>query len=112
MWHTIERWSTALLLGSLVLALAQTPDRPPPPPPPQTAQFFAGTVTAVDEEHITVSQKLVGRPTVNRTFLINPQTKMIKPLVVPKAKVTVRYQHVSGADLALEIQVHRSTAGK
>ncbi len=54
----------------------------------------------------------MGRPTVNRTFLINPQTKMRKSLVVPKAKVTVRYQHLPEGDVALEIQVHRTTAAK
>lgn len=112
MSRKIERWFAALLFASVVLALAQIPDRPPPPPPPQTAQFFAGTVTAVDSRHVTVSRTLVGRPTVTRTFLINSQTKMRKSTVVPKAKVTVRYQHLAEGDLALEIQVHRTGTAK
>jgi hypothetical protein len=72
------------------------------------AQFFAGIVTDLSREHVTVSRSLVGRPRENRTFLIRPQTKVSRPLRI-KSRVTVRYRHLPEGDVALEIQVRSQT---
>jgi hypothetical protein len=68
-------------------------------------QFFSGTVTTLDKEHITVSRALVGKPPETRTFAIKPTTKVAKS-VKAKTKVTVRYQHEEeDGDVALEVQL-------
>jgi len=71
-------------------------------------QFFAGIVTDLSSDRVTVSRSLVGRPGENRTFLIGPKTKVNKALRM-KARVTVRYQHLPEGDVALEIQVRSQT---
>jgi hypothetical protein len=76
----------------------------PAPTPPPKPQFFAGTVTTVDSEHIIVSRTLVGKAPETRTFLIRAKTKLSKS-VRPKQRVTVRYQHLPEGDVALEVQV-------
>jgi hypothetical protein len=93
----------AALLCSAVAILAQAPQNPPVPAP--RPQFFAGTVTELDAQHITVSRTLIGRSPEKRTFLIGPRTKMSKSLRV-KSRVTVRYEHLPEGDVALEIQLH------
>ncbi len=93
-----------LLLWGAVLTWAQTPGAPPPAP--ARAQFFAGTVTELDEQHVTISRALVGRAPEARTFAINGKTKVNKLALKVKARVTVRYQHLSQGDVALEIQIH------
>lgn len=86
--------------------LAQTSDSPiPQPPPVPRSQFFAGTVTTLNDQQITVSRTLVGRSPEHRTFAISPKTKMNKPAVKLKSKVTVKYQHLPQGDVALEIQL-------
>jgi hypothetical protein len=94
----------AALLCWAVSILAQAPQNPAPAPAPRP-QFFAGTVTALDPQHITVSRTLIGRSPEKRTFLIGPKTKMSKSLRV-KSRVTVRYVHLPEGDVALEIQLH------
>jgi hypothetical protein len=108
-------FTTLLLTLSVAAALAQTPENPPPaqapdatapaPEPPAKPQFFAGTVTQVDTDRVTVSRSLVGKTPETRTFLIKPETKIGKPLR-DRARVTVRYQHQTEGDVALEIRVH------
>ncbi|MBV8808033.1 MAG: hypothetical protein JO033_05115 [Acidobacteriaceae bacterium] len=105
--QTVARLLTVLLVWSAVLAFAQSSEGPAPAPAPK-AQFFAGAVTALDEQHITVSRTLVGRPPENRTFLINPDTKWNKAALKIKSRVTVRYQRMPEGDLALEIQIRHS----
>jgi len=101
------RLFTALLLSSAVLALAQIPENPAPPrQPAPRLQFFAGTVTALDKQHITVSRTLVGRAPESRTFAITAKTKWNKEALRVKTRVTVRYQHLPEGDVALEIQIH------
>jgi hypothetical protein len=74
------------------------------PSTPPKAQFFGGTVTALDGAHITVSRSLPGKSPEHHTFLINLKTKMSKAVKV-KSRVTVRYRRLPEGDVALEIQL-------
>jgi hypothetical protein len=105
----------ALLLAALVCGLlpagrqtapppSDTQQEPAPEPPPKP-QFFAGTVTALEHETVTVSRNPVGRAPEVRVFVTNAKTKSSHPLKV-KARVTVRYLHMPEGDVALEIEVH------
>ena len=86
--------------------LAKTAQTPTAAPSTQTKpQFFAGTVTDLTVQQITVSRTPVGRPTEIRIFVINPKTKLNKTALKVKSRVTVRYQHVDQADVALEIHL-------
>ncbi len=81
---------------------------PQPAPPAQSAPrhlFFAGTVTELDDQHVTVSRSVAGRAPEERKFLIKSTTKMNKSAVKIKSRVTVRYQHLPEGDVALEIQI-------
>jgi|GEM_PF-2345412 len=100
------RWFIALLLWSVVPGLAQDQESTPPPQPPPRPQFFAGTVTQLDVQHITISRTLVGKAPEHRTFVINAKTKCNKSALKVKARVTVRYLHLPEGDVALEIQIH------
>jgi hypothetical protein len=95
------------------ISLAQNPETgtaTPPPTPPPRPQFFAGTITAITHDQITVSRTLVGHPTDTRSFQLTPKTKLNKTSCKPNAKVTVRYQHLPEGDIALQVLVH--PAGK
>jgi len=106
-----------LLAGALVNATPYTqespeksapqeqPDNPAPSPLPAKTEFFSGTITDFDQEHVTVSRSLIGKAPEKRTFLIKPQTKLSRSLK-SRSRVTVRYQHLPEGDVALEIQVH------
>jgi hypothetical protein len=90
------------------------PTPPPgniPPPAHVRAQFFAGTVTKVDEKQVVVSRRLVGKAPESRTFLIQDKTKVSRTLK-PKQRVTVRYQHLPEGDVALEIQVRQPRSAR
>ncbi|MBV8072083.1 MAG: hypothetical protein JO270_19405 [Acidobacteriaceae bacterium] len=96
----------ALLASGCVFSQEQV--TPPPTPPAQPAPrhlFFAGTITELDEQHVTVSRNVAGRAPEERKFLINASTKMNKSALKMKARVTVRYQHLPEGDVALEIQI-------
>jgi hypothetical protein len=108
------------LTAAFVLLAASLPavqrDQPPPPvqdPAPDAApehvepkqMFFAGQVTALDPDHITVSRTLVGKAPETRTFSIDKKTKVSKSVHV-KSRVTVRFRHDTTEDVALEVQVH------
>ncbi len=82
------------------------PEKPPPPAPKPKPQFFAGTLTTVDSEHIVVSRTLVGKAPETRVFLMQPTTKKNHALR-PKQRVTVRYQHMPDGDVALEVMVRQ-----
>lgn len=113
MWPNFSRLLAAvfLLLGTALIQgqsagndpATRTQTTPAPKP-----QFFSGTVTTLDKEHITVSRVLVGKAPETRTFAIKPTTKVAKS-VKAKAKVTVRYRHENDdGDVALEIQIRSS----
>lgn len=95
-----------LCLCGMVVMPAQTPETPAPLP---KAQFFAGTVTELDAQHVRVSRTLVGHAPENRSFLINSNTKMNRATVKVKSRVTVRYRRLPEGDVALEVQLRPST---
>ena len=102
---TVVRAFAALLLTGAVWMLAQTTQTPnTSAQAPAKPQFFAGTVTDLTVQQITVSRTPVGRAPEKRTFVITPKTKLNKALKV-KARVTVRYQHIAEADVALEVEL-------
>lgn len=88
--------------------LAQMPPSPPAQHPSVKPQFFAGNVTELDNQHITVSRTLVGHSSESRTFAINSKTKMNKSVLKLRVRVTVRYRHFDSGDVALEIQLQPS----
>jgi hypothetical protein len=104
MWRIVACSAAVLLVGGPVEALTQNPETPTPAAPPTKPQFFAGSVTELDESHITVSRKLVGRSRESRIFLIDAKTKMNRATIKVKGRVTVRYQRSPDGDLALEVQ--------
>jgi hypothetical protein len=106
-WRNITCAVAVLLFSGALWILAQAPGNQDAPPRPK-AQFFAGIVTDVSREHVTVSRSLVGRPRENRTFLITRQTKMSRPVRI-RSRVTVRYRSLPEGDVALEIQVRSQT---
>lgn len=79
------------------------------PPAETQAQdnFFAGTITALSSEKLTVSRTVLGSKPDTRTFLIKPDTRIEgKPRL--KARVTVRWVPDEEGDRAVHIIV-RST---
>jgi len=104
----VARLVTALFIWGALLTFAQSSETPTTSPSAPKPQFFAGTVTSLDEQHITVSRTLVGHSPENRTFLINPDTKLNRAALKVKSRVTVRYQRMAEGDLALEIQIRHS----
>jgi len=95
-----------LAQGFLERSLAIEPSDEDQTPPQQTrGQFFAGTVTALSPERITVMRSTVGRRPEQRAFAITSTTKMSK-FVIVQSKVTVRYRHLPEGDVALEIRLH------
>jgi hypothetical protein len=109
MWRIVACLAAVVLLRGPVEVLAQNPGAPAPAAKPQ---FFAGTVTELDESHIKVSRKLVGRPLESRIFLIDSKTKMNKTIIKIKSRVTVRYQRGPEGDLALEVQARPAARPK
>jgi hypothetical protein len=108
----------AVVLCCAALTLAEAPQQQKPPPAPESPvppeappkpQFFAGTITELDEQHITVSRHLIGRSPEKRTFLLNEKTKMNRASMKVKTRVTVRYQHLPEGDTALEIHIQPSS---
>lgn len=89
----------------------QTPRPAPPTQPAPRHLFFAGTVTELDEQHVTVSRSVAGRAPEERKFLITLKTKMNKSAVKVKSRVTVRYKHMPDGDVALEIQLRPAPHG-
>lgn len=102
----IARLLTALLLWSALQVLAQNSPPSPVATPAPKPQFFAGTVADYDAQRITVSRTLIGHPPETRTFLITSKTKLNKSALKARIRVTVRYQHESVGDVALEIRIH------
>ncbi|HMJ61953.1 MAG TPA: hypothetical protein VK493_09335 [Bryobacteraceae bacterium] len=105
MWRIVACLAAVILMHGPVAVLAQNPEAPLAAPAAKP-QFFAGAVTELDESHIKISRKLVGRSPESRTFVIDSKTKMNKTAIKVKSRVTVRYQHLpEDGDLALEVQV-------
>jgi hypothetical protein len=109
MWRIVACLAAVLFLRSPVAIPAQNPESPAPVAKPQ---FFGGTLTELDENHIKVSRKLVGRPLESRTFLIDANTRMNKAAIHVKSRVTVRYRRRPEGDLALEVQARPAARPK
>lgn len=105
MWRIVACLAAVILMHGPVAVLAQNPEASVAAAPAVKPQFFAGAVTELDESHIKVSRKLVGRSPESRTFAIDSKTKMNKTAIKVKGRVTVRYRHIPEGDLALEVQV-------
>lgn len=105
--RTLGLFLLVLLLG--FFAAAQDPlDHPVPAAAKQ--QFFAGIVTDLDANRITISRSVLGRPAEHRTFLITQETKLGKNLHT-RVRVTVRYVNRPEGDVALEVLVRSQPKG-
>lgn len=113
---TVARFPVLLcasLMMSMIMStgLAAAGQEPPPPPAPKQADtFFAGSVTELTPEKISVSRKLSGK-TENRSFRITPDTKVEGKLKM-RVRVTVRYVTDEAGDTAMLIVVRTSQQKK
>src|ERR1700761_9082465 len=114
-WPNVVRLTVALLLGSTAASVQalQSSTQPPldastaPANPANSAattpqqtpkhQFFGGTVTQLDAQHITVSRTPPGKSAENRSFLITSKTKLSRGVKL-RSRVTVRYRHLPEGD--------------
>ena len=111
MWRIVACLAVVILMHGPVEVLAQNPETPATAAPAAKPQFFAGAVTELDESHIKISRKLVGRSPESRTFVVDAKTKMNAAIKV-KSRVTVRYQRGPEGDLALEVQARPASRAK
>lgn len=112
-WRKFGLALFALLTSGALFPQEQVTPQPAAPVQPTTRHlFFAGTVTELDDQHVTVSRTVAGRPPEERKFLIKANTKMNKSALKLKSRVTVRYQHLPEGDVALEIQIRPVRAPK
>ena len=109
MWRIVGCLAAGLLVAGTLPVQGQNYDAPAPAPKPQ---FFGGTVTELNDTHIKVSRKLVGRPLESRTFVIDANTRMNKAAIHIKGRVTVRYRRMPEGDLALEVQARPAARPK
>ena len=101
-------WGIVWLLLCLGRMGARPQEQPPANQPEQQDQYFSGTVTAMDENKITVMRTVLGTDSTTRTFVITPKTRIEgKPKV--KARVTVRFVSEDDTDRAVHILVRTSS---
>jgi hypothetical protein len=105
--RTLRSFLLILLLGCFAAA-QDSLDHPVPAAAKQ--QFFAGIVTDLDANRITISRSVLGRPAEHRTFLITQETKLGKNLHT-RVRVTVRYVNRPEGDVALEVLVRSQPKG-
>jgi hypothetical protein len=83
---------------------ARSQDDPPPSAQPPADQFFAGVVTTLTPDSITLTRTVLGKATV-RTFAITAETVLQpidgKPKL--KQKVTVKWVSAENGDRAVKI---------
>lgn len=111
-FHFLNLGNVRLLLygaiGALLALAGPSPvrsqDDPPVAAAPQPDQYFAGLVTAVTADSITLTRSVLGKPTV-RTFAITAETVFEPPSGKPKlkAKVTVKWLSGENGDRAAKI---------
>jgi hypothetical protein len=111
LWRKLALALIAVLTTGALFSQEQSPHPAVPAQPAQRHLFFAGTVTELDEQHVTVSRSVAGRAPEERRFQITPKTKMNKSALKVKSRVTVRYQHMPDGDVALEIQIRPAPHG-
>lgn len=90
----------ALLLG----LCAPTGAQETPPVPPAEGQFFAGSVTALTKQKITVARSVLGKSSEVRAFVITPETR-VEGSLRTRSRVTVRFVTKDEADQAVHIIV-------
>jgi hypothetical protein len=66
--------------------------------------YFSGTITALDEDKVTVIKTVLGKNSETRTFLISKDTRIEGKLKL-KVRVTVRYTRDDDGYHALHIIV-------
>ena len=66
---------------------------------PKYDQTFSGTIVELSDSKLTVARSILGKPPENRTFAIQPDTRIEGKLRV-KLKVTVGYITTSDGDIA------------
>ena len=67
-------------------------------------EFFSGTISELPGGRIGVTRTVVGKPSENRNFLIDSETKIEGKLKM-KARVTVGFKPTPDGDLAVRIIV-------
>ena len=86
---------------------ARPQEQPPASQPEQQDQYFSGTVTALEENKITVTRTVLGTDSTTRAFVITAKTRFEgKPKV--KSRVTVRFVTEDDTDRAIHILVRPS----
>jgi hypothetical protein len=94
------------VIGVLLALAASNPVRSQDPPAtaPPPDQYFAGVVTALADDSITLTRTVLGKSTV-RTFAITTETLMQPQGSKPKLKQKVTVKWVSGenGDRAVKI---------
>jgi hypothetical protein len=103
------------LVSALFLALVSSSALPPiyPQNTAQTGttltkdQFFTGTVTAIDDESLTVNRTVLGKNSSTKTFILTVDTRFEggKPKV--RAQVTVRFVMSDEGDTAVHVILRR-----
>jgi hypothetical protein len=96
------------VIGLLMVAggvhAARSQEDPPPSAQPPADQFFAGVITALTSESITLTRTVLGKATV-RTFAITTETvcQPIDGKPKLKQKVTVKWLSGENGDRAVKI---------
>ena len=106
------RFVSCGVIGVLLALAGSHPGRGQDPSPSvQQAvdQYFAGVVTALTEDSITLTRTVLGKPTV-RSFVINAETVVEPQGGKPKLKqkVTVKWASGESGDRALKILLRGS----
>lgn len=92
-------------IGVLLILAGSDPARgqsPAPASAQQADQFFAGIVTALADDSITITRTALGKSTV-RVFAITPETVVQGGKPKLKSKVTVKWMAGENGDCALKI---------
>ncbi len=93
-----------LLLMSPAGPLPARAQNTPPAEQKPKYEYFSGTITALDENKVTVIKTVLGKNSETRTFLISKNTRIEGKLKL-KVRVTVRYTRDDAGDHALHIIV-------
>ena len=99
------RFFYCVVMGVSLALAASTPARSQDPPPsaqPPADQFFAGVVTTLTAESITLTRTVLGKSTV-RTFAITAETVVQGGKPKLKSKVTVKWVADENGDRAVKI---------
>ncbi|MFN7995710.1 MAG: hypothetical protein U0Q18_19020 [Bryobacteraceae bacterium] len=97
-------WCGALSVFLALAGLNNLRSQDPVPAVQPQDQFFAGTITALNETSITVTRTVLGKESTVRSFSITPETHIEgKPKV--KSRVTVRFVSGEEGDRAVRIIV-------